>query len=581
MDFEVDEAAIRKAVVDRGQSYQIKEDWRTPAGNPRTSPVYCTTIQNSHLDKTRDIKAQGRAELKQKAQEQIDKWKEQEIRAKVADAKRKAMADAESYWTEQAAAAKLAIEGIGAILTSSLRSSPVLDLNSYFDRSKFPDFDFSTPRPTAPPAVVRPPEPRRTILQFLIPPLWRKKLQEHAAAIAQSDMDEGARQKRHNENLAQWEAKREEARQAHAFERKEFLATQERQNQHTEYFIEQYEAGGPGAIKGYLEEVFANVNYPDAFPVEHEIGFDADSSTAVLDISLPSQDRVPTTMDYKFKKTTRTGQSVEMKPKDHAALYDAAIKQAVLRTANTAIASTKPEAVSGVVVNGWVTYLDKATGIDKTSCIISVSTDRQKLGDINLERVDPTECIKSLKGLIAGPMSQVAPVQPIFQVDKEDSRFVESQEVLAEINATTNLAEIGWEEFEHLVRELFSKMFAEQGAEVRVTQASSDGGVDAIAFDPDPIRGGKFVIQAKRYTRVVPVSAVRDLYGTMIAEGASKGILVTTAHYGRDTREFVKDKPISLIDGSNLVYLLEKHGHKVRIDVDEARSNRDRNPLAR
>jgi restriction system protein len=168
-----------------------------------------------------------------------------------------------------------------------------------------------------------------------------------------------------------------------------------------------------------------------------------------------------------------------------------------------------------------------------------------------------------------------------MQLDREDSRFVESRDVLADINATTNLAEIGWEEFEHLVRELFSKMFAQGGAEVKVTQASSDGGVDAIAFDPDPIRGGKFVIQAKRYTKVVPVSAVRDLYGTMISEGASKGLLVTTAHFGRDSREFVKDKPISLIDGPNLVYLLEQYGHKVRIDVEAARAKQGRDPLER
>ena len=52
--------------------------------------------------------------------------------------------------------------------------------------------------------------------------------------------------------------------------------------------------------------------------------------------------------------------------------------------------------------------------------------------------------------------------------------------------------------------------------------------MDAIAFDPDPIRGGKYVIQAKRYTRTVDVSAVRDLYGTVMHEGADRGILVTT-----------------------------------------------------
>ena len=60
----------------------------------------------------------------------------------------------------------------------------------------------------------------------------------------------------------------------------------------------------------------------------------------------------------------------------------------------------------------------------------------------------------------------------------------------------------------------------------------------------------------------------------MISEGATKGILVTTAHFGRDTHKFAKDKPISLINGENLVYLLEKQGHKVRIDIQSARRAR-------
>jgi restriction system protein len=48
--------------------------------------------------------------------------------------------------------------------------------------------------------------------------------------------------------------------------------------------------------------------------------------------------------------------------------------------------------------------------------------------------------------------------------------------------------------------------------------------VAAIAFDFDPIKGGKFVIQAKQYNKVVPVSAARDLYGTILNEGDVKGI---------------------------------------------------------
>jgi restriction system protein len=64
---------------------------------------------------------------------------------------------------------------------------------------------------------------------------------------------------------------------------------------------------------------------------------------------------------------------------------------------------------------------------------------------------------------------------------------------------------------------------------VKITRASRDGGVDAVAFDPDPIRGGKILLQAKRYKNTVSVSIVRDLYGTVLNEGATKGILVTTA----------------------------------------------------
>lgn len=126
---------------------------------------------------------------------------------------------------------------------------------------------------------------------------------------------------------------------------------------------------------------------------------------------------------------------------------------------------------------------------------------------------------------------------------------------------------MGWEDFEHLIREVFEKEFSSSGGEVRVTQASRDGGVDAIAFDADPIRGGKIVIQAKRYTNTVGVGAVRDLYGTVLNEGATKGILVTTSDYGPDSYAFAHGKPLVLLSGANLLHMLEKHGHSARIDL--------------
>ncbi len=68
------------------------------------------------------------------------------------------------------------------------------------------------------------------------------------------------------------------------------------------------------------------------------------------------------------------------------------------------------------------------------------------------------------------------------------------------------------------------------------------------------------------------VAVVRDLYGTVMNDGATKGILVTTADYGPDSYDFAKDKPLTLLNGSNLLSLLEKHGHEARIDLQEARA---------
>lgn len=224
-----------------------------------------------------------------------------------------------------------------------------------------------------------------------------------------------------------------------------------------------------------------------------------------------------------------------------------------------------------MVFNGWVNSIDKSTGQEVNACILSVQVAKGEFTQINLANVEPKACFKKMKGVSASKLINLSPVKPILQLNKEDKRFVSSYEVVAELDDSVNLAAMDWLDFENLIREVFEKEFSQNGGEVRITQASRDGGVDAIAFDPDPIRGGKIVIQAKRYTNPVGVSAVRDLFGTVHNEGATKGILVTTSDYGPDAYEFAKGKPLTLLSGSELLYLLQKHGHRAKINLAEAK----------
>ena len=200
---------------------------------------------------------------------------------------------------------------------------------------------------------------------------------------------------------------------------------------------------------------------------------------------------------------------------------------------------------------------------------MSVFTRKEQFEGLDLEHVDPKACFKSLKGVSAAKLSDITPVNPVLVLDKKDHRFIEGHNV--DTHSGTNLASMDWQEFEQLVRQVLEMEFGKTGGEVKVTQASRDGGVDAVIFDPDPLRGGKIIVQAKRYTNTVPVSAVRDLYGTLINEGASSGILITTSDYGPDSYDFAKDKPLKLLNSGHLLALLQKNGMQGYIDLEEAK----------
>jgi restriction system protein len=198
---------------------------------------------------------------------------------------------------------------------------------------------------------------------------------------------------------------------------------------------------------------------------------------------------------------------------------------------------------------------DPGSGRRIRPCLVTVRTTRESFSELDLSHVEPLACLKHLSAGVSKSPSELLPVRPVLEFSMVDPRFVAETDALSELDQRPNLMDLSFLEFEALIQNLFTKM----GLEARQTRPSRDGGVDCVAWDPRPIFGGKVVIQAKRYKNTVGVSAVRDLFGTLQNEGASKGILVTTSGYGQASFDFAKNKPIELIDGSNLLYLLAEH----------------------
>ena len=331
----------------------------------------------------------------------------------------------------------------------------------------------------------------------------------------------------------------------------------------------QYESG---SVADFFCFILKESFYPFDFDCNPQIEYNKENKLLIVDYYLPTIDEIPNIKKTKKYKT----QTAEIRYLSNIALnklYDDIIYKIAIRSIAEIFHFDDLKKVDLVCFNGRVKIRNKATGLFIDNCILSVQVNRKEFEYIDLEYVDCKACFKHFKGVSGAKLYDQAPIVPLMQLDTEDNRFVAAHSV--ETNESTNLATMDWEEFEHLVRELFDLEFNVNGGEVKITQASRDGGVDAVAFDPDPIRGGKIVIQAKRYTNTVGVSAVRDLYGTVINEGANKGILITTSDYGADSYNFAKGKPITLLNGGHLMFLLEKHNKKARIDLKEAKGNFD------
>lgn len=139
-----------------------------------------------------------------------------------------------------------------------------------------------------------------------------------------------------------------------------------------------------------------------------------------------------------------------------------------------------------------------------------------------------------------------------------DVRFVNSN-LIEKISKQPKLIyELTPRKFEELIADLLHK----QGYNITLTQETRDGGKDIFIAENKLIGNFLYYVECKRNSpkRPVGVNVVRELYGTITADRATAGIIVTSSYFSPDAIEF-RDKvknQISLIDYLNLQEWMKK-----------------------
>ena len=512
----------------------------------------------------RQRQAEERAQLRAvKAREQAQRAAERAHAANEREAKRFYAEAREQEALAQEAELESRRTALESVLQATLGVDDYIDLDALKQPAYIPPFDPGGLGQAAPK-----PDPNA----YLVPPLTvTQRFLPGAKGRHQQLVEE--RERDLNRDLATWEAvdqhrlaRLASAHQAYEQEVADAQARAAAKDAEIDAIKLELEQSSTDSVKSYFELVLGSSSWPDGFPQQFTLAYDRESKLLGIDYMLPDWSVVPEAKSFRYVKARDLIDPTPETAVKRRALYASVVAQAALRVLHELFEADRRGHVETVALNCLVDTIDRATGTRHVPCILSVRTTAAVFKAINLGAVDPVACLKGLSAAMSPSPAELAPVRPVLELKMVDPRFITEADVLSQLDQRPNLMELTPGEFESLITNLFTRM----GLEARLTQASRDGGVDCVAYDPRPIFGGKVVIQAKRYKNTVGVSAVRDLFGTMQNEGASKGILVTTSGYGSAAFQFAAGKPIELLSGANLLYLLAEHANmEARIVVPE------------
>ena len=471
------------------------------------------------------------------------------------------------------------IDDIKSILQHTLKVDDTISFKSLKIKEKYELFHM--PNDCKPAALTAPPPVKDDFMVNVIQPNWLMMLfpwvkkryeREIAKAVVESEDSYSKALDNYNKAVVKHEANEdkkvkliEKLKIDYEKQKESYLSKARQRNQDVDEFEDSYRQGDPESIASYCTLVLERSDYPETFPQVFRVAYVPESKQVVVEYELPPPGIIPDVEEYKYVKNKDEITGKPRKISEIKDLYQDAVSAIALRTMHELFEADQGSFIDVIVFNGFVQTIDLSTGQDIKPCLISVRTIKEDFLNIDLSRIDKKACLRNLGALISPHANEMQAIKPILEFDMVDKRFIEESDVLSILDSRPNLMDLNPYEFENLVANLFNNL----GYETKLTRSHKDGGVDAIVFDTRPVSGGKLVIQAKRYRHAVGVSAVRDLYGTMVHEGANKGILVTTSGYGPDAFRFCKDKPIELIDGGGLLYLLDQAGIKARIIFPE------------
>ena len=116
-----------------------------------------------------------------------------------------------------------------------------------------------------------------------------------------------------------------------------------------------------------------------------------------------------------------------------------------------------------VAFNGHVDSINPATGRQEYPCLISLDVKRGTFEELILDRVSPADCLRYLNARVSEHPYALKPIEPILIFDMSRFAFIEGLDAVSSLDHRPDLMDMGYGEFEHLVRQVFEAMGMRDG----------------------------------------------------------------------------------------------------------------------
>lgn len=382
--------------------YGYNDNYRGPSSPPLTFDRFVRAAARA----MREIERANRAAAAAAARAQ----REAERRLKEAErAARRAIADEKARLRDQAkqyAEARLAeaialtadvdqqIDVIRAIIPDTLKVNDAIDFDSLRRHSGFPAYqppDWPAPgKPLMSIYLARAGRPFPVLGRL---PYFAKKHEARVASARKQFSDaneEYTREKRELEaKLLKHKSLYDKARTEH-----ESLCAQHRSK--IADFEARYKAGDQAAIQLYCEMVMDRSEYDEAVEPEVDITF-ADGVARLTIRACPSS-VIPAEREFSYVKSRDEIKSKSRSAAERAKLYELYACSVCLRTVHELLEADVGEHIQHVELGCHATQLNRGSGQEEEVDILQLKVSREAFLAIDLQKVDPVQCVSFLKG---------------------------------------------------------------------------------------------------------------------------------------------------------------------------------------